>query len=194
MDNSYNAYNTSKKSKKEILNKDICREKLLREAKPQALISLSGLILVLTLGIFLIVLSIMTCIWTFGEVLHFVGALVMTLVLIALMVCLVVRFGISLIDVLKIKKGNIRITEETVDYKTVEYVYKYVGTGKYRLRKLVAEYVIYFTGLGRYVDSNDELSIYNTSTPEDKFYIVTANSKKPRYAIVLDQKYYSWEE
>ncbi len=191
MDNSYNAYNTSKK---EILNKDICRKKLMREAKPQFLIAISGLILAMTFGIFFIVMLVVTCIEVFGEVLYFVGVLVMTLAWVVLMVCLVVSFVISLIDVHKIKKGDFLITEERVDYKTVEYVYKYVGSGKYRRRKLVTEYVIYFTGLGRYVDSNDELSMYNTATPEDKFYIVRTNSKKSRYPMVFDQKHYTWEE
>ncbi len=190
MDNSYNAYNTNKK---EILNKDICREKLLLEAKPQFLIAISGLVLALTFGIFFISLSIMTCVGTFGDALLFVGALVLTLALVVLMACLVVNFVISLIDVHKIKKGDFLITEEKVDYKTIEYVYKYVGSGKYKRRVLVTEYVIYFTGLGRYVDHNGEFSIYNTSTPEDKFYIARTNSKKPRYPMVFDQKQYKWE-
>ncbi len=190
MDNSYNAYNASKK---EILNEDICREKLMKEAKPQLLIAISGLVLAMTFGIGITFMLIVGCIEAFGDILFFGGALLLTLVGVMLMVVLVMSFATSLIDVRKIKKGNFRITEEKVDYKTVEYVYKYVGSGKYRRRVLVTEYVIYFTGLGRYVDSNDERSMYNTATPEDKFYIVTTNSKKPRCPMVFDQKHYKWE-
>ncbi len=189
MDGTYNSY---KSTKKEIINKDICRDKLLCMAKTDFKGSIIGLIVALTIGVGFVVIFSFSAANTVGSI-WFVASLLAIFLSGFMIAMLVLNFIITAIDIKKIKSGNFSITEETVDYKTVEYVYKYTG-GKYRRRILVTEYVIYFKELGRYVDSNDEFSIFNTSQPEDKFRIVCIKGKKPRYPIVFDQRHYQWED
>ncbi len=184
-------YNPYKTSKKKIINKSICKDMLEEMIMGKFRVYAAGSIISVMASLIFVPILVYASADSFGEWLFFPSLLV-ALVMIALLVAIDVEFFRLLNEVLKIKKCDLNVIESRVDYKTVEYVYKFVG-GKYKRRTLVNEYVVYFTGFGRYVDSNSESSIFNTSQPNDAFYIVCANIKKPKYPIVFNRKYYQWE-
>ncbi len=190
MDGSYNEYK-SKSSKKEIIDKSICQNKMLEKATPAFRVTIAGLIISILFAVVTVELS-KYCLSCWGS-LAFIPTVIVALAFASTTVMLIVNFIVSAIDIYRIKRGNFRISEETIDYKTIEYVHKWRGTGKRLRRVVVTEYVIYFKGVGRYVDSNSELSIFNTSEPDDKFYIISTNGKKPKYIMVFDQRHYEWE-